>query len=80
MSAAKTSALLALIFGLLNAILSALTLAISGKFQTLGIPGLLLLVTTTPILYAIGGFIAGALFAVSYNVVSRFTGGLEIEQ
>jgi hypothetical protein len=32
-----------------------------------------------PILYGIGGFVCGFLYAVLYNVVARISGGLELE-
>jgi hypothetical protein len=47
----------------------------SGFVAGLGVLALVLF----PILYAIVGFIAGAFTAAVYNLVAKWTGGVEIE-
>ncbi len=44
-----------------------------------GIAASLGVLICTPILFAVLGFIAGAIMAAVYNFTTRFTGGLELE-
>ena len=44
-----------------------------------GIAGSLAMAVCIPVFYGVLGFIAGVIMAFVYNLVARFTGGLELE-
>ena len=44
-----------------------------------GAVGGIVLAVTFPIIYAVGGFIGGIIAAALYNLVAKWTGGLEFE-
>ena len=88
MSAAKVGGLLGLLLGLvIGACFSLMAMMFGGAAAAsdegggamigafMGIGSIIFF----PIMYAVFGFIGGALQAVFYNLASKWTGGLEIE-
>jgi hypothetical protein len=81
-SAAKVNALLYGILGLLLApffLLGSGLQMIGGGQRISGIAGLIFVCAVLPFIYAIFGFITGALMAFIYNAISRAIGGIEVE-
>jgi|SRR3989344_7960228 len=86
-SLAKLQAVLMAIFGLIAgifyAIIGSIFLASSNSLgsNSLGFgAGLgLLAIIVLPVVYAVIGFIAGAIGAFLYNLVARWTGGIEMD-
>lgn len=76
-SAAKVTAVLAAIFGLIVGILFTFVGGF-GAMPSLGGWWPLNLIFW-PILYALAGVVFGALYAALYNVVARLVGGIKIE-
>ncbi len=82
-SVGKISALLGFAYGLIAGILMAIASGvipasanITGTASTLMIGWKAVLIL--PILYAIGYFIMGILFAIAYNLLARWVGGIKI--
>lgn len=85
-SAAKVCGVLGALVGVLGAGLAGLVSVISGQFyRGIGAEGSLSLGTRVglvmafPIVYAVLGFVGGALHAVIYNLVAEFFGGIEVD-
>ena len=80
MSMAKVQAVICAIFGLILGITVALFGGIIGSVSgsVMGVWGIASIIIL-PILYAIFGFIAGALGAVFYNLAAGWVGGIEVE-
>ncbi len=81
-SLAKTQALIFLAVGIINAIFSILTIFTTNlRFPNAPSPiGFILVsIILMPIFYTVMGFIFGLLEAGIYNIVSKRTGGIEIE-
>ena len=81
LSVAKIQAIIMAIFGLIIGILIAIVSALHIPMQNAGFgPELgIAAIIIFPIMYAIIGFIAGALGAALYNVIANWIGGIEIE-
>ena len=89
MSAGTTLAALYAILGVVYALVYVLIIAVFGAFfgasggsasglAAMGIGAVFLLVAF-PIIFAIMGFIGGALIALVYNFVVKYTGGIAFE-
>jgi len=81
-SLAKVNALLYGILGLLIApfFLLGPGLAMLGEDKrSAGIGGIIVAAVIAPFMYAIFGFIAGAVMAFIYNAISHSVGGIEVE-
>ena len=81
-SAAKVNALLYGILGLLIApfFLLGPGLAMLGEDKrSAGIGGVIVAAVIAPFIYAILGFVAGAVMAFIYNAISHSVGGIEVE-
>jgi len=81
-SLAKVNALLYGILGLLIApfFLLGPGLAMLGESKrSAGIGGIIVAAVIAPFMYAIFGFIAGAIMAFIYNAISHSVGGIEVE-
>src|SRR5205823_8847481 len=81
-SAAKVNALLYGILGLLIApflVLGPGLAMIGGEKRTAGFGGVIAVAAIAPIIYAVIGFIAGAVMAFIYNAISHSVGGIEVE-
>ena len=80
-SAAKVNALLYGILGLLIApfLILAPGLAMMGGEKPAGFGGVIAVAAIAPILYALIGFVAGAVMAFVYNAISHSVGGIEVE-
>ena len=80
-SAAKVSALVYGILGLLLApfFLLGSGLQMVGGQRISGVAGVIFFAAVMPFLYAIFGFIAGALMAFIYNAIAHAVGGIEVE-
>ena len=81
-SAAKVNALLYGILGLLIApflVLGPGLAMIGGEKRTAGFGGVIAVAAIAPIIYAVIGFIAGAVIAFIYNAISHSVGGIEVE-
>lgn len=74
---------LGLIFGLIMAPIMFFSAALAGRMQFPGALGgavvALFILIGVPIFYGIMGFIGGVIASAIYNLVARFTGGLEFE-
>ena len=87
LSLAKLQAVLMAVFGLIMALLSGIFLtAFGGKlteyYSGMGMEVPLfgwMQVITTPLIYAIVGFISGAVIALLYNLVAKWIGGIKLE-
>jgi len=82
LSAAKISAAMGVVGGLLAAILFAIPSLIFGSLMDAGGFGVGMgvgAIIFLPIMYGIAGFIGGAIYAFVYNIVSKWVGGIEIE-
>ena len=84
MSLAKLQAIVMAFFGLIAGIFAAIFGgAIGALAGTMGIGAVgsmgLLSIVVMPITYAIMGFIGGALFAILYNLVAGWIGGVQLE-
>lgn len=88
LSAAKMGGIIGLALGLIAGILfflmsslggmaSALTQHDSGMGWVVGMGALALVML--PVMYAVFGFIGGAIQAFVYNIAARFVGGIRIE-
>ena len=89
MSAGITLAALYAILGVIYALIYAVILAVFGAvlgaaggssfgLAAMGIGAVFILVAV-PIIFAIMGFIVGALMALIYNFVTKYTGGIAFE-
>lgn len=81
-SAAKVNALLYGILGLLIApfFLLGPGLAMLGEDKrSAGIAGIIVAAVVAPFIYAVFGFVAGAVLAFIYNAISHSVGGIEVE-
>ena len=87
LSMAKVQGLISAIFGLIIGIIYALLLLALGSAVggtgAQGSMGLLgnfgfLAVIIAPIVYGIGGFIAGAIGALFYNLAAKWVGGIQL--
>lgn len=81
-SAAKVNALLYGILGLLLApffLLGSGLQMVGGGQRISGVAGVIFFAAVMPILYAVFGFIAGALMAFIYNAIAHAVGGVEVE-
>ena len=80
-SAAKVNALLYGILGLLIApfLILGPGLAMMGGEKPAGFGGVIAIAAIAPILYALIGFVAGAVMAFIYNAISHSVGGIEVE-
>ena len=79
----RAGIVLAVLYGLLGLIFVPLTLlvAVFGS-RSDGTPAVLsgaFVAILFPVLYAVGGFIGGIIAAAVYNVIAKWTGGLEFE-
>lgn len=82
LSLAKFEAILMAFIGLILGIFYAILGTIFGAFTGSAVLGAglgFLAIIILPILYAIFGFIAGAIGAFLYNLVAGWIGGIEIE-
>lgn len=80
LSLAKVETVLMAFVGLIFGIYYATIMASSGELA--GLSGglrFLIIIIISPIIYAIVGFIAGAVGAFLYNLVARWLGGIEID-
>ncbi len=83
----RAGLVIAVVFWLEGVILVILGLATLGasflfgsdKSKPLGALGIIFLAVFGPLLYAAAGFVAGIIVAAFYNLVARWTGGLEFE-
>ena len=80
-SAAKVNALLYGILGLLIApfLILGPGLAMIGGEKPAGFGGVIAVAAIAPLLYALIGFLAGAVMAFIYNAISHSVGGIEVE-
>lgn len=81
LSLAKVYAVLFAIFGLIMGIVVAITAVIAGSVVGFGWFGAglgVLAIIVLPIMFALIGFIMGAVSAFLYNVVAGWVGGVEI--
>ncbi|PYY18596.1 MAG: hypothetical protein DMG60_07825 [Acidobacteria bacterium] len=81
-SAAKVNALLYGILGLLIApflVLGPGLAMIGGEKRSAGFGGVIAVAAIAPIIYALIGFMAGAVMAFIYNAISHSVGGIEVE-
>ena len=81
-SAAKVNALLYGVLGLLIApfFLLGPGLAMLGEDKrSSGIAGIIVAAVVAPFIYAVFGFVAGAVLAFIYNAISHSVGGIEVE-
>jgi hypothetical protein len=81
-SAAKVNGILYGVLGLLLApffILGPGLQMIGGGRPSSGIAEIIVFAAVLPFLYAIVGFISGAVFAFLYNAISHAIGGIEVE-
>ncbi|MDI6720802.1 MAG: DUF3566 domain-containing protein [Candidatus Aenigmarchaeota archaeon] len=79
LSTAKISAVVMLVFGFFIGLFLAVfgsALYYSESVSGLGIAFLVILI---PIIYAIMGFIFGAISAVIYNFIAKYIGGIEFD-
>ncbi|MCX6688752.1 MAG: hypothetical protein NTZ39_03520 [Methanoregula sp.] len=81
---AKIQALFGVIFGLFYGILFAVLSAVVGPSKVM--PGMgpieafgVLSIITFPIMFAIMGFICGAIMALLYNIFAKSVGGVKVE-
>jgi hypothetical protein len=81
-SLAKFSAIMGLFVGLIYSVVFIFIMLIASGSQKsigigfgLGIVGVILI----PIIYAGMGYIGGLIYAVIFNVIARFSGGIELE-
>jgi len=73
--------------GFIAEILEVIAFAILGQTSSNGLLAMLtagptfgyLAIITYPIIYAILGFISGAIFAALYNLIAKWTGGIKME-
>lgn len=82
LSLAKVNALLYGILGLLVApffLLGPGLAVLGGDKRPGGFAGLIVAAVIAPFMYAIFGFIAGAVMAFIYNAISHSVGGIEVE-
>jgi hypothetical protein len=87
LSLAKVQAVFMAIFGLIMALLSGLVVTVFGDKLSAyyaaagaGAPVFSWVsVILTPAIYAVIGFISGAILALLYNLVAKFVGGIKIE-
>jgi hypothetical protein len=85
LSLAKIEALIMAVFGLIIGLFYGLFLGALGAMMPAGRGGAamggigIMAIFIFPIIYAVIGFIAGALGAVIYNFASGFIGGIELE-
>lgn len=87
-SVAKINAAISLVVGLIVSVLwvifagllgvAGMHSASLGAAALTGAGGLIVIIVAT-VLYAIAGFIAGALVAILYNIAAGWFGGVEIE-
>ena len=80
MSAAKIEAIICAIFGLILGIIVALFSGLLGSvsgssFGNWGLGSIIIM----PIIYAVIGFISGAIGAALYNLAAGWIGGIQIE-
>lgn len=81
-SAAKVNALLYGILGLLIApfmLLGPGLAMIGDEKRPTGLAGVIVAATVAPVIYALIGFVAGAVMAFIYNAISHSVGGIEVE-
>ena len=81
-SAAKVNALLYGILGLLIApifLLGPGLAMLGGEKRSAGFGGVIVAAVIAPFIYAMIGFVAGAVMAFVYNAISHSVGGLEVE-
>ena len=81
-SLAKLQAILMAFVGLIIGIFSTVLEAMLGMF--LGFPGFgmglgFLSIVILPVIYAIFGFVSGAIGAFLYNLIAKWVGGIELE-
>jgi len=87
LSVAKFMAVYGAIIGFIAGILEAIAFAILGQTSSSGLLAMptagptfgYLAIITYPIIYAILGFISGAIFAALYNLIAKWTGGIKME-
>ncbi len=83
MSVAKIGAILGLVFGLIEGIIMALVVGSMGVIAKSLIPmaglGAVVILVSAIILGAIGGFIAGAIWAFVYNIAAGAVGPIEAD-
>ena len=79
LSAAKISALLGLVFGLVYAAFFSALLPMTPGLSSLGNMGTAALIIGGLIFGAIGGFIYGAIVSFLYNVFAGWIGGVQID-
>ena len=90
MSTGVTLAALYAILGLIYGLIYAAIIAVIGTlfsgyggttmgFAAMGVIGAVIMIVVLPIVFAICGFIAGALTAILYNFVVKYTGGIAFE-
>jgi uncharacterized protein YacL len=71
--------ILGLIVALIIAPVMLLTTALAGKAPMPAAFGGAFIVILIPVLYALIGFIGGIIMAALYNLIAKWTGGLEFE-
>jgi hypothetical protein len=83
LSVAKIVAIIAAIFGVIIGVFAALAFALATGIGE-GIPAWIrgigcAAIIIFPIIYAIGGFVYGAIIAILYNIAASLVGGAELE-
>lgn len=81
MSAAKIQGVLGLIVGLIAGIIMAIFASLLGPLQKASVgpafgAGAIIFL---PVMYGIGGFIAGLIGGCLYNLVAKWVGGIELD-
>ena len=90
LSLAKMAAVLAMVVGIFVGVFYGLIVMLitalnstgggaKGGFDNVPIAAGLLVMVGMPLVYAVAGFLLGALVAFAYNVAARFFGGIEVE-
>jgi hypothetical protein len=80
MSAGKVLGAIYLVIGFIAGLFVAVTTALQGNADNIGAVAVVTSITLlAPVLYAIAGFVTGALMAALYNFMTPFVGGFELE-
>jgi hypothetical protein len=78
LSAAKMFAILMLIMGVLNSLMSVFS-ALVTKQNVLNGPAPIVFFIAFPLIYGVIGFFVGALLSAIYNVAAKILGGIVVE-
>jgi hypothetical protein len=83
LSLAKYFTIIWLIFGVIYAAMFAVLGAFIGSLLTLPSfitgAGIVVVIIVIPLVFALAGFIIGALAAIIYNLIVRLTGGVQMD-